>query len=163
LQKTLRLKKLVQTSFFIVLACCLILSCTTADIYEKTVTIPGQKWQSSYQPGFEFQITDTTTSYKIYLVLRHTEKYNFNNIYVNLHVKGPGQDTSTTIQKDLILATNDKGWEGTAMDDIYEHRIPLAEKQTLKAGLYNFTIEQIMREDPLEHVLNVGLRLEREK
>jgi len=48
------------------------------------------------------------------------------------------------------------------MDDIYEHRIPL-EKQTLKAGDYSFTVEQIMREDPLKNVLNVGLRLEKDR
>jgi hypothetical protein len=42
------------------------------------------------------------------------------------------------------------------MDDIYEHRIELAETQSLKAGTYKFTLEQIMREDPLQNVLNVG-------
>jgi hypothetical protein len=49
------------------------------------------------------------------------------------------------------------------MDDIYEHRIPLGEPQSLKAGTYTFSLEQIMREDPLEHVLNVGLRLEKKQ
>jgi hypothetical protein len=47
------------------------------------------------------------------------------------------------------------------MDDIYEHRIQLGAPQTLKAGTYIFTVEQIMREDPLEHVLDVGLRIEK--
>jgi hypothetical protein len=49
------------------------------------------------------------------------------------------------------------------MDDIYEHRIPLAPEQNLKAGTYTFTIEQIMREDPLKNVLNAGLRLEKKQ
>jgi hypothetical protein len=49
------------------------------------------------------------------------------------------------------------------MDDIYEVRLPLAERYPLKAGKYMFSVEQIMREDPLDNVLNVGLRLEREK
>ncbi len=49
------------------------------------------------------------------------------------------------------------------MDDIYEHRIQLGSEQGLKAGNYTFTIEQIMREDPLEQVLNVGLRVEKKQ
>ena len=30
-----------------------------------------------------------------------------------------------------------------------------------KTGIYKFTLQQIMREDPLEHVMNVGIRLEK--
>jgi hypothetical protein len=30
-----------------------------------------------------------------------------------------------------------------------------------KAGKYTFSLEHIMRENPLEHVMNVGLRVEK--
>ncbi len=156
------MKKLVYTSYFILLAS-ILFSCTTIDIFEKSVAIPGHEWKSSYRPTFEFNITDTTTTYNVFLVFRHTEKYNFNNIFINLYVKGPGMDSTIKIQQDVLLATNEKGWLGTGMDDVYEHRSTLAARQPLKAGTYTFTIEQIMREDPLQEVLNVGLRLEKEK
>ena len=140
----------------------LAVSCTTVDLYEKTVPIPEQKWKSSFKPVFTFNIKDTTARYQLFLVLRHTEKYSFNNIYVNLYAQIPGQDTAIKIQRDLTLASNEKGWEGTGMDDIYEHRLKLGEPQPLKAGMYNFTVEQIMREDPLEHVLDAGIRIEKQ-
>lgn len=164
------LKKLFHTSYFILLtsyflvpcALCLV-SCSSVDLYEKTVTIPRHEWQSSFRPSFDFVITDTNSFYDVFLVLRHNEKYNFNNIYVNLYIKGPGQDTAVKFQRNLSLATDEKGWKNAvAMDDIYEHRIPLAEKQQLKAGSYTFTLEQIMREDPLKNVLNAGIRVEKE-
>ena len=139
-------------------------ACTTVDVYEKSVTIPGHAWKSSYKPSFDFNIKDSNSAYQVFLVLRHTEKYNFNNIYVNLYIKGPGRDSALKFQKDLLLATNDKGWLGEGMDDIYEHRIrvgTLGEDGRLIPGDYHFTIEQIMREDPLEQVLNVGLRVEK--
>ena len=51
------------------------------------------------------------------------------------------------------------------MDDIYEHRIALAPAdQDLyfrRSGDYTFQVEQIMREDPLQHVMNVGIRVEK--
>lgn len=156
------MKKLVYTSYLILLVS-ILFSCTTIDIFEKSVSIPGHEWKSSYRPSFEFNITDTTTTYNVFLVFRHTEKYNFNNIFINLYVKGPGMDSTIKIQQDILLATNEKGWLGTGMDDVYEHRSTLAARQPLKAGTYTFTIEQIMREDPLQEVLNVGLRLEKEK
>ena len=156
------MKKLVYTSYLFLLVS-ILFSCTTIDIFEKSVAIPGHEWKSSYRPSFEFNITDTTTTYNVFLVFRHTEKYNFNNIFINLYVKGPGMDSTIKIQQDVLLATNEKGWLGTGMDDVYEHRSTLAARQPLKAGTYTFTIEQIMREDPLQEVLNVGLRLEKEK
>ena len=162
MQKKSSLKKLVYTSYLFLLVS-ILFSCTTIDIFEKSVAIPGHEWKSSYRPSFEFNITDSTTTYNVFLVFRHTEKYNFNNIFINLYVKGPGMDSTIKIQQDVLLATNEKGWLGTGMDDVYEHRSTLAARQPLKAGTYTFTIEQIMREDPLQEVLNVGLRLEKEK
>lgn len=154
--------KPIKRLFLLLVPCTLCLSsCTTIDMYEKTVPIPGHAWQNSFRPTFDFTIKDTTPLYQVYLVLRHTEKYNYNNIYVNLYVKGPGQDTAQKIRQSIDLATNEKGWLATGMDDIYEQRRPLGEQQPLKAGLYTFTIEQVMRDNPLPHVLDVGIRVEK--
>jgi len=84
---------------------------------------------------------------------------------VNLITKQPGADSTNTAKYDLTLATNEKGWLTSGMDDIYEHHLPLTptgqDFYFKKAGNYTFTIEQIMREDPLENVLNAGLRIEK--
>ncbi len=51
------------------------------------------------------------------------------------------------------------------MDDLYEHRIALTQTNQnfyfKRAGNYIFTLEHIMREDPLESVMNIGLRIEK--
>lgn len=144
-----------------------LISCTTIDLYEKNVTIPGHRWYSSFKPEFRFTIKDTTVPYQIYFVLRHTEKYRYKNIYIHLYTRQPGSDSTEKIRYDLTLATDDKGWLGTGMDDIYEHRIPLTPAdQDLyfhKSGTYTFTVEQIMREDPLEYVMNAGIRIEKKQ
>ena len=66
---------------------------------------------------------------------------------------------------ELPLASSEKGWLGTAMDDLYEHRIAVtldpAKFNFSKNGEYAFSMEQAMREDPLQNVLNVGLRIEK--
>jgi len=101
----------------------------------------------------------------MYIILRHNDQYNYNNIWVNLYTLSPDSKTPLKAQYELPLANNNKGWLGTGMDDIYEHRIaltPLNGKFYFKkAGTYTFTIEQIMREDPLQNVMNVGLRIEK--
>ena len=151
----------MKALFLLFVSCALCLaSCTTIDLYEKDVAIPGHRWKSDFKPSFTFTIKDTTRPYQFFLVLRHTDKYNYTNIYINLYVQPPEKDSTQKIQQDLPLANNE-GWLGAGMDDIYEHRIQIGQPQTLKAGTYSFVVEQIMREDPLEHVLDVGLRIEK--
>ncbi len=152
--------------FFIVAAFLLTLSsCKQIDLFERSVTVPGHKWDNSFKPSFTFTIKDTASAYKLFVVLRHNDKYNYNNIYVNIITRQPGQDSTQKARYDLTLANNEKGWLASGMDDIYEHRIPLTptdqEFRFRKPGDYTFTIEQIMRENPLKNVLNVGLRIEK--
>lgn len=132
------------------------------DLFEKTIPVPRHEWSASFKPQFNFTITDTTRPYQVFFIIRHTEKYNFNNIYINLQVKLPGIDSIITRRLDLPLATNEQGWLGTGMDDIYEHRIALGNPEQFRKGDYSFTIEQLMRENPLEHVFDVGLRIEKQ-
>ena len=149
--------------YIILFASYILSACTTIDLYEKSVTIPRHAWENSFRPSFEFTIKDTSSPYQLFFVLRHNEKYNYSNIYINIYVQVPGQDTAIKIQRDLVLATNEKGWLGTGMDDIYEHRIKLTEPEVFRAGNYKFTLEQIMRENPLKNVLNAGIRIEKKQ
>lgn len=142
-------------------------SCQTIDLYEKTASIPGHSWKSSFKPTFTFTIKDTASAYQLYVTIRHKDRYNFNNIYINLTTKQPGRDSAQTARYDLRLGTDESGWLGTGMDDIYDHRVPLTPVGTdfrfREPGEYHFTIEQVMREDPLENVMNVGLRIEKKQ
>jgi len=160
--QTIYLKKIVPVICLLLI----LASCTKIDLYEKSVAIPGHAWKNSFRPGFSFTIKDTGSAYRIFVILRHNDRYQFNNIYLNLTTKQPGSDSTQTARYDLPLA-NDEGWLGSGMDDIYEHRIPLTPLSGhfyfRKPGDYFFSVEQIMREDPLENVLDIGLRIEKEQ
>ena len=155
-----RYKKVFQILCCVAIVCGLWLSsCQTVDLYERVVSIPKQEWKSNFKPQFNFTIKDTQSRYNIYVVLRHNEKYEFNNLWISLTYQLKGQQPVAG-QYELPLANNER-WLGTAMDDLYEHWVQVAKSVSLKEGEYTFTIGQIMRKDPLENVLNVGLRIEK--
>ena len=141
------------------------LACTPpSGFFEKDIVLPGQQWAGSFRPTINFTVApaDTNNRYNIYLVLRHTDAYNFNNIWIRGTVKQPGDTAIKSERYDLLLATNEKGWLGSGMDDIFEHRVEIQQQTKFnRPGMYSFTLEQIMREDPLKHVLDVGLRIEK--
>ena len=85
-----------------------------------------------------FSIFLDRLTYKVYIILRHNEKYNYNNIWVNLYTQLPGDSAASKVQYELPLANNE-GWLGTGMDDIYEHRValtPNSERSYFKKGGY---------------------------
>lgn len=140
----------------------LLAGCTQLGVFEKNVSFKNHSWESSNHPSFTFTISDTTALYSLFVVIRHTDAYRFNNIWLKLSRQGP--DTTYTQQLDLSLANTAQGWLGTGMDDIWEQRIPVTDGafRFRKSGNYTFTLEQIMRQDPLQHVLNAGIRVEKQ-
>ncbi len=140
-----------------------ILSCTQLDTYEKNISIPKYEWKSAFAVKGSFSITDTKTAYNTYIVLRHTDAYKYNNIWLEVAIQPPAD--SMHYQKiDLQMGTDASGWLGSGMNDIWEVRQLLFNKplRFKKTGTYHFTITQVMREDPLTAVMSAGLRLEKQ-
>jgi len=148
------LRILLSSLFFI--------SCAKVGVFEKTDAIPRQSWDYTYKPAFTFAITDTAAAYNIFIVLRHTDAYNYNNIWLSVGSQAPG-DTIRFQNINLELGEDAKGWHGTGIDDIFEVRKNISPGPVpfKKAGSYTFTIGHIMRENPLHHILNVGIRVEK--
>ena len=137
-------------------------SCRQTAIFEKDTVIPGYKWQSDFKAAGAFMITDTVSEYNIYIVIRHTDAYTYNNIWLNAGLQAPGESLQEQ-KTNLSLGNDAEGWEGIGMNDIWETKklITRTPKRFKKAGEYRFSISHIMRDDPLEHVMSIGLRLEK--
>lgn len=148
--------------FFIILSSLFFISCAKIGVFEKTVQIPEQVWFNNNKPSFSFTIADTTAAYNVYIVVRHTDAYNYNNLWLTLGSQAPA-DSAHFQNINIELGNDAKGWEGTGIDDIFEIRknITPGPVPFRKAGNYTFTIAHIMRENPLKHILNVGIRVEK--
>jgi gliding motility-associated lipoprotein GldH len=139
-------------------------SCNKVDVFEKNTAIPGHKWAYNFKPVADFTITDTSSLYNLYVVLRHTDAYGYNNIWLNIGSQSPA-DTMRYQRFDLQLATDARGWEGAGMDDIWEIRKSVTNGpfKFNKTGVYKFSVAQVMRENPLPEIMNVGIRVEKVK
>lgn len=154
------------TYFYIIITAAIVLlasACKTVDVFEKNATIPGSEWDRGFKPAVDFTITDTASFYNIYVTLRHTYAYKYNNIWLNLQYTLPG-DSLKQQKIDVLLGDNQKGeWLGTGMDDLFEVRRLITPQpfRFKRSGNCNFVIEQVMRDNPLKHILNAGIRVEK--
>ena len=148
--------------YLIIFLSAILAACIKINLFEKQAVIPSQQWFYNHVPQFSFHIDDTTSLYNVYIVLRHTDLYQYNNIWLRVGLKTP-KDSMNFQNINVIMGTDSKGWQGTGMDDIFEVRknISAAPFFFKTAGDYTFSVAQIMRENPLNHILNVGIRIEK--
>lgn len=152
----------MKNSIYIASVCALLLSaCGKVNFFEKTERFSQQEWSTAVEPTASFDIQDTSSLYHIYVVLRHTDAYRYNNIWINIITQSPNDSPKTQLLN-IALADNTKGWLGSGMDDIYDRRARITrEPIALKKGLYTFKLKQAMREDPLAYILSAGVRVEK--
>lgn len=157
-------KKYTIYSRFLTKACCLLLfiSCTQTGVFEKNTSIPHYEWKNNFAATGDFVITDTVVSNNAYIVIRHTDAYRYNNIWLSVGIQPPG-DSIHYKKVDLQLGTDAQGWAGSGMNDIWELRQLIFSQPFKKTGTYHYTIKQIMRDDPLTGIMSVGLRIENNK
>ncbi len=147
-----------------VLCCSLVAACMPAPHYQKQEAIPQNAWAYNFRPTFTFDIKDSTAYYQPYFIIRHTQAYPYNNIWLWMYIKRPGDTVARKERINIVLAEANGKWLGKGMGEIYEQRmaISLGDSVNLSVpGTYEVTLEQNMRLNPLPDILNVGLRVEK--
>ena len=136
-------------------------SCEPIQLYEQNTIYPQHERSSKQVNHYQFNITDTNALYKIFFVVRHHNTYRYKNIWLQMDTQSPS-DSVVKQTLNLQLADDQKGWLGVGMDDVYDQRIPINAVPTkLKKGVYQFSMQHTMREDPLSGILSTGLRVEK--
>lgn len=134
-------------------------SCTNNAIYEKNQAIAARSWSYDEIPKFDIHIDDSTSKYNVYINLRHSNEFDFSNIFILLHEKGNSL-IDTSYRKEITLAQPDGRWLGKTAGSVYELQHLVKENYIFPdTGVYTFAIEQNMRENPLKDVVDVGIKV----
>lgn len=136
-----------------------LVSCDNQAIYEKNQAISNRSWSYDEKPGFDVHIDDNKAKYNVFINLRHSNEYDFSNIFVLLHQKG-NKLIDTAYRKEITLAQPDGRWLGNSAGSLYEIQY-LAKENFIfpDTGIYTFNIEQNMRENPLKYIVDVGIKV----
>jgi gliding motility-associated lipoprotein GldH len=141
-----------------------VVSCNTVDTFEKNSQIPKHQWYHNYEPEISFTITDTTAVYNLFITLRHTHAYAYQNLWLFVSTLQPGDTTFRKERIELTLQQPDGTWIGSGLNDIWELRYPLfTDVRFRKQGNYIVKLKQTMRDNPLLHIMNAGIRIEKVK
>lgn len=155
-----------KNPFIIIIAFSLVAlsSCYHMDTFEKNIQISNHAWSYTLQPEISFTITDTLSAYNVFITLRHTDAYAYKNIWLFISTRQPGDNSFRKDRFELTLQQPDGQWIGTGFNDTWEIRHPLFTNiRFRKSGTYTIRLQQTMRDNPLHHIMNAGVRIEKVK
>lgn len=137
-------------------------SCDRAAVYDQSVIIPNETWSSDSIATFSLPVADTVAAYDLYINLRNTTDYQFQNLYLFVDIHAPnGATLRDTFE--CYLADDHGKWLGKGKGRIYDNRFLY--RQSVKfstKGDYRIQFQQAMRAENLKGLANVGVRMEYE-
>ncbi len=136
-------------------------ACDQKRVFESYQSIKEDSWYINQRPTFYIDVNDTTTEHTIYFNLRHTGNYKYSNLFVLFTIQGPKAKAETQ-RLEFKLAEADGKWLGSGLGDIYSNQIKVMENVKFpRKGVYSFSIEQNMRDNPLMGIEDIGVRIEK--
>ena len=135
----------------------LLVSCQQGVVFTAFKALPELGWECDSVVVFEPALEDSVAAYDMQLVVRHTERYSYQNLWLFVDVK---QD-SLLLRRDTIEAmlANERGeWYGGGYSK-YTLPIVYLERLVLPGGCYHVVVQQGMREEALRGISDLGLKV----
>jgi gliding motility-associated lipoprotein GldH len=155
--------KPVKISFLLVVLMTTILtSCQDQSaIVDTNIELDKHNWSYTEKVKIPLSIDSAGLPCNLYLNLRHTSDYKYSNIFLLIHITGPDGKKATE-RREFKLALPDGEWLGSGSGNLYSYQILFKKdyKFPLK-GKYIIELEQNMRDNPLDHITDAGIRVER--
>jgi len=154
------IKGISKYSFLPIISLLLLLyGCNKEILYTDSVNIPSEIWSLDFTPEFNPAITDTTGICNIYFTIRTGTSFPYRNIWLFVNTISPsGKSITDTLQ--YILADEKGNWYGKGFGDIHELDLPFRTGIFFpEKGTYTFRVRQGMRNENLQGVYDLGLRI----
>lgn len=167
IQETM-LKK-TSKSFVWILIIIGVCGCDTNRVYDEYKSVPN-KWNKDTIITFSIEAPDTIKPYNLFVNLRNTNDYQFNNLFLIVDMNYPnGKVLKDTIEYKMAAPNGEL--LGTGFSDIKENKLwykgfeePFIFKET---GTYNINIQHAMRQlgdvegiTNLDGITDIGFRVE---
>ncbi|MEM0993225.1 MAG: gliding motility lipoprotein GldH [Bacteroidota bacterium] len=136
------------------------LACQPNYLYQEEKIIANSIWTYDDAVSFTFQIDDTEAQYNLYLDIRHSTQFPFQNLYTMIQTTYPsGRTVDSRISIDMANKLGE--WYGKCSQEDCLLRVNLQQGAFFKeAGAHQITFEQYTRKDSLAGVNVLGFAVE---
>jgi len=134
-------------------------ACNYNSLYDENIAVNENGWYKDDLAKFEVTVTDTLQLYDFYIHVRNTVDYRYSNLYIFMETRFPNNNMSRDTLE-FILADFEGKWLGKGWGPVKENTALIsADMRFPLAGIYEFKIQQAMRQDTLKGIKNIGIRI----
>ena len=142
------------------------LSCDSNQIFDEYKSVPNQ-WHKDSLISFTVTPPDTTHFYNLFITIRNTDAYKFNNLFLIAELNFPHGKTMTDTLE-YLMAKPDGSLMGEGFSDVKENKLWYREGVRFdEIGDYKINIQHAMRNngevngvDNLSGITDIGFRIE---
>ena len=138
------------------------MSCKNDQKEEYYHVFENKEWNTDSIVRFEAENIDTSLTYDLYAMIRHTTNYRFQNLFLFTEIQGK-KDTL-----EISLSEKNGKWNGRGFGDVKELKIKIANNISFSQGLMDdISFEQAMRYQDLEkinelqEILAIGITIQK--
>jgi gliding motility-associated lipoprotein GldH len=151
----------LRTLSFLLLTGALLGACNKDAVYRSSLPIPNNIWDMNRPLKFDAAMNDTVGKYNIFINVRNSDNYEFNNLYLFIDITNPAKVVERDTMECILADPNGK-WLGKGLGDIWDNKILFKHNVRFrKQGNYEFTITQAMRVDSLPMIMDAGVSIEK--
>jgi len=153
-------------ALFIILALA-ITSCDSSQVFDEYKEI-SSNWHKNDMAKFNIVLPDTTKHYNLFVNIRNTSDFKYNNLFLVVEMNFPnGKTTKDTLE--YIMAKPSGEFLGSGFSDVKENKLFYKEDFVFEEnGDYKVNIQHAMREngsikgvENLKGITDVGFRIEK--
>ena len=166
-----QMQKIVKFIGLLITSGLLLYSCDSKAVFSAYKTLPNQ-WHKDSVAAFKFKSPDTTNTYNLFVELRNTNKYAYNNLFLIIALNHP----NGKVQIDTLeykMAAPDGELLGEGFSDVKENKLWYRGYESpfrfSEMGSYQVNIQHAMRKQGQEDgivdlagITDVGFKIERE-
>ena len=134
-------------------------ACDRNVVYSTYIDLPPTGWMKDSVYTFEIDVTDTAATYELDLLLRNTDSFESQNLWLFITRLQNGQPWKCDTLN-IFIADEMGQWLGSGVGNIHNITVPYkGQLRFAAAGTYTYSIAHAMRCDTLQGITHVGLQL----
>jgi gliding motility-associated lipoprotein GldH len=155
------MKRKISFPAFVCLMVAVLCSCSKNVVFSEYKKFDNEEWSAANKAVFEMEILDDQSLHNINLMVRHTEAYPYNNLFLFVTSYYPDGKVLTDTME-VVLAGEKGKWLGSGAGDIYDYKVPVKKNVRFPLrGKYKFEFVQAMRINPLPQIMDFGFEIEK--
>jgi len=155
------MKQTARVVLFLMISMACFSACDPGRAFDRYQKIEASSWHKDFPVTFHVPATDTIQNHHLLIQIRHETSYEYSNLWLFIEITQPGgkvmRDTF-----EIAMAEPSGRWLGTGLGNLKTRQANYKKNFRFPvSGEYTVSLQHGMREETLQGIHDVGIRIEK--